>query len=263
MKFVCMKCESFMLFQKVEKPAEESLGVMFECPKCGGRFSMVTNPGETAMVNALGVKIGGRTDSPAPFELTRGTLKESVASQPSFGGKPSTGEGKPSEMPMPSEGSKPSMGEGKPQEVVQALEGGKPKDAAKGESSGGCPFSSMLAGMGSGETQMPLNWTSEALDRMEKVPDFIRPMVKGSVETFARKNGYHVVTPQVIDESKGDNGGLKWTPEAQQRLDNIPEFIRPMAKMEIERLAGEKGIDTVTDTLMDESKSKFGQFMGT
>ena len=79
MKFVCMKCESFMLFQKVEKPAEESLGVMFECPKCGGRFSMVTNPGETAMVNALGVKIGGRTDAPAPFELTRGTLKDSVA----------------------------------------------------------------------------------------------------------------------------------------------------------------------------------------
>ena len=220
---------------------------------------MVTNPGETAMVNALGVKIGGRTDIPAPFELTRGTLKDSVASQPSIMGEGEIPEGgKPSEMAMPLEGSKaqevgkPSIGEG------------KPKGAAQGESSGGCPFSSMLAGMGSGETtQMPLNWTSEALDRMEKVPDFIRPMVKGSVETFARKNGYHVVTPQVIDESKGDNGGLKWTPEAQERLNSIPEFIRPMAKMEIERLAGEKGVDTVTDTLMDESKSKFGQFMGT
>jgi len=250
MKFVCMKCESFMLFQKVEKPAEESLGVMFECPKCGGRFSMVTNPGETAMVNALGVKIGGRTDAPAPFELTRGTLKESVASQAS-------GEGEPQEVSQTPEGVKPSTGEGK------IPEGGKLQEAAQGESSGGCPFSSMMAGMGSGEAQMPLNWTSEALDRIEKVPDFIRPMVKGSVETFARKNGYHVVTPQVIDESKRDNGGLKWTPEAQQRLDNIPEFIRPMAKMEIERLAGEKGVDTVTDTLMDESKSKFGQFMGT
>ena len=265
MKFVCMKCESFMLFQKVEKPAEESLGVMFECPKCGGRFSMVTNPGETAMVNALGVKIGGRIDAPAPFELTRGTLKESVASQPpTGGGKPSMGEGKPSmgevkpqEVSRTTEGVKPSTGEGK------IPEGGKLQEAAQGESSGGCPFSSMMAGMGSGEAQMPLNWTSEALDRMEKVPDFIRPMVKGSVESFARKNGYHVVTPQVIDESKGDNGGMKWTPEAQQRLDNIPEFIRPMAKMELERMAGEKGLDTVTDTLMDESKSKFGQFMGT
>jgi hypothetical protein len=213
-----MKCESFMLFQKVEKPGEDSLGVMFECPKCGGRFSMVTNPGETQLVNALGVKIGGRTDKPAPFELTRGTLKESVAVQP------------------------------------------QPAEAAKTES-GGCPFSSMLAGMGSGEAQKPLSWTSEALDRMEKIPDFIRPMVKSGVEAYARNRGFQVVTPAVIEESKGDNGGMKWSPGAHERLNNIPEFIRPMAKMEIERLAREKGVETVDETIMDESKGKFGQFM--
>ena len=79
MKFVCMKCESFMLFQKVEKPGEDSLGVMFECPTCGSRVAMVTNPGETQMVSALGVKLGGRTTAPEPFELTRGTLKDSVS----------------------------------------------------------------------------------------------------------------------------------------------------------------------------------------
>jgi hypothetical protein len=179
---------------------------------------MVTNPGETQLVNALGVKIGGRTDKPAPCELTRGTLKESVAVQP------------------------------------------QPAEAAKTES-GGCPFSSMLAGMGSGEAQKPLSWTSEALDRMEKIPDFIRPMVKSGVEAYARNRGFHVVTPAVIEESKGDNGGMKWSPGAQERLNNIPEFIRPMAKMEIERLAREKGVETVDETIMDESKGKFGQFM--
>ncbi|MBI1822995.1 MAG: hypothetical protein HYR80_02615, partial [Nitrospirae bacterium] len=81
-----MKCEAFMLFQKVEKPGEDSLGVMFECPTCGSRVAMVTNPGETQMVSALGVKLGGRTTEPEPFELTRGTLKESsqtpIASSP-------------------------------------------------------------------------------------------------------------------------------------------------------------------------------------
>jgi DNA-directed RNA polymerase subunit RPC12/RpoP len=217
MKFVCMKCEAFMLFQKVEKPADESLGVMFECPQCGSRFAMVTNPGETQLVNALGVKIGGRTTAPEPFELTRGTLKESVAPQ------------------------------------LQA--------SATTASGGSCPFSSMVAGMQGGETKTPLSWSSEALDRMEKIPDFVRPMVKSGIEAYARKKGYQVVTPTVIDESKNDNGGLKWTPEAERRLENIPSFIRPMAKMEIERLAREQGSDTVTEALMEESKGKFGQYM--
>jgi hypothetical protein len=70
-----------------------------------------------------------------------------------------------------------------------------------------------------------------------------------------------VVTPAVIEESKGDNGGMNWSPGAQQRLNNIPEFIRPMAKLEIERLAREKGVETVDEVIMDESKGKFGQFM--
>ena len=47
MKFVCMKCETYMNFEKVEKPGEGSLGVFFGCPSCGARFTMVTNPGET------------------------------------------------------------------------------------------------------------------------------------------------------------------------------------------------------------------------
>ena len=47
MKFVCMKCETYMNFEKVEKPAEGSLGVFFACPSCGARFTMDTNPGET------------------------------------------------------------------------------------------------------------------------------------------------------------------------------------------------------------------------
>jgi len=56
--------------------------VMFECPQCGSRFSLVTNPGETALVSALGVKVGGRTTAPEAFELTRGTLKEPAIDQP-------------------------------------------------------------------------------------------------------------------------------------------------------------------------------------
>ena len=76
MKFVCLNCETYMTFQKVEKPGEGSLGVFFGCPSCEAKFSMVTNPGETQMVASLGVKLGGRTEAAEPFEMTRGTLKD-------------------------------------------------------------------------------------------------------------------------------------------------------------------------------------------
>jgi len=59
MKFVCLNCETYMTFQKVEKPAEGSLGVFFVCGSCDAKFSMVTNPGETQMVTSLGVQLGG------------------------------------------------------------------------------------------------------------------------------------------------------------------------------------------------------------
>src|SRR2546425_3067524 len=70
MKFVCMKCETYMNFEKVEKPAEGSLGVFFACPSCGARFTMITNPGETQMVSSLGVQLGGRTAAAHPLEMT-------------------------------------------------------------------------------------------------------------------------------------------------------------------------------------------------
>jgi len=220
-----MKCETFMLFQKVEKPGEESLGVMFECPECGSRFSMVTNPGETALVSALGVKIGGRTTAPEPFELTRGTLKEPAAEQPS-----------------------------------------QTASSASTSTSGGgsCPFSSMLSSMESGAS-IKVKWSEEALQRMERIPDFVRPMVKSGIEVYATKKGYQVITPAVVEESKammgGDMGEIPWTPAAQQRLENIPAFIRPLARQEIERIARERGLATITDAVMDEMKDKFGQFM--
>src|SRR2546426_10916355 len=85
MKFVCMKCETYMNFEKVEKPAEGSLGVFFACPSCGARFTMVTNPGETQMVSSLGVQLGGRTAAAQPFEMTRGGLPGAGEGQAEIG----------------------------------------------------------------------------------------------------------------------------------------------------------------------------------
>ena len=247
MKFVCLNCETYMSFEKVEKPAEGSLGVFFACPSCEAKVSMVTNPGETQMVSSLGVQLGGRTVDPSPLEMTRGTLKEDVGA------------------PAPSGSMAAYLNEkiGAGQSATPA-----PGATAKEGESGGCPFSAMVAQMGltSGEasTGTPpaaLQWSPDAQERLDKLPSFVQPMVKGSVETYARKNGYSTVTLQVMDDSKNSSNGLNWSPEAEERLRNIPDFIQPMARKEIERLAQERGATTVSAELMDEAKEKFMKFM--
>jgi len=98
-------------------------------------------------------------------------------------------------------------------------------------------------------------------DKLERLPSFVRPMVQSSVEAFARKNGYKTITLQVMDDAKGDSNGMTWSSDAEKRLENIPDFIRPMARREIERLAKERGVTTVTAQVMDEAKEKFMKFM--
>ncbi len=247
MKFVCLNCETYMSFEKVEKPAEGSLGVFFACPSCEAKVSMVTNPGETQMVSSLGVQLGGRTVAPSPLEMTRGTLKEDVGA------------------PAPSGSMADYLNEkiGAGQSATPAAGA-----TAKEGESGGCPFSAMVAQMGltSGESSTgtqpaALQWSPDAQERLDKLPSFVQPMVKSSVETFARKNGYSTVTLQVMDDSKNSSNGLNWSPEAEERLRNIPDFIQPMARKEIERLAQERGATTVSAELMDEAKEKFMKFM--
>ncbi len=243
MKFVCMKCETYMNFEKVEKPAEGSLGVFFGCPSCGARFTMVTNPGETQMVSSLGVQLGGRTVAAQPFEMTRGGLR---------------GEGE---------------GQAEMANYLKEHYGEKPAAAAsapaEGEKkTGGCPFSAVVAQMGltsSGEAKggatSEFEWTPDALERMEKTPSFVRPMIKGGIEAYARKHGFKKITLQVMDDSKNSTAGIPWAPAAEKRLENIPDFIRPMARKEVERIAQERGATQVTEALMDEAKTKFMNFM--
>lgn len=248
MKFVCLNCETYMNFEKVEKPGEGTLGVFFGCPSCNAKFSMVTNPGETQMVSSLGVKLGGRTVEAEPFEMTRGTLKdEALAGAGQMGAY-----------------------------LNEKIQGGQPVAAAASpakvpEKASGCPFSAMVAEMGLTSSGKPANggsspseftWTADAQEKLDRLPAFVKPMVQGSVETYARKQGFKTITLQVMDDSKNDTAnGMTWSREAEQRLENIPDFIRPMARKEVERLAKERGVSTITAQVMDEAKDKFMKFM--
>ena len=249
MKFVCLNCETYMNFEKVEKPGEGTLGVFFGCPSCNAKFSMVTNPGETQMVSSLGVKLGGRTVEAEPFEMTRETLKdEALAGAGQMGAY-----------------------------LNEKIQGGQPVAAAAAsptkspEKTSGCPFSAMVAEMGLTAGGKPANggsivsefaWSSDAKEKLDRLPAFVKPMVQSSVETYARKQGFKTITLQVMDDSKNDSpDGMTWSREAEQRLENIPDFIRPMARKEVERLAKERGVSSITAQVMDEAKDKFMKFM--
>jgi hypothetical protein len=232
MKFVCLNCETYMSLEKVEKPGEGSLGVFFGCPSCNAKFSMVTNAGETKMMDSLGLKLNARAETPDP-------MVTALADK---------------------------MQKAQPASTVAAA------PAKAGEKTGsGCPFSAMVAEMGltnsgkpanGGATASEFTWTPDAKEKLDRLPAFVKPMVQGSVEAYARKQGFKTITLQVMDDSKNYSPeGMTWSREAEQRLENIPDFIRPMARKEVERMAKERGASTITAQVMDEAKDKFMKFM--
>jgi hypothetical protein len=243
MKFVCLNCETYMNLEKVEKPEEGSLGVFFACPSCAAKFSMVTNAGETNMMNALGLKLAPRAEAGASLDGLRalagnGQTAPAVNSQTAAGPSVSTATA---------------------------------SSAKAGEKASGCPFSAMVAEMGltsggkpgdAGAMTSEFTWSADAKEKLDRLPSFVKPMVQSSVEAFARKQGYKTITLQVMDDSKSDSSnGIAWSPEAEKRLENIPDFIRPMARKEVERVAKERGLATITAQVMDETKDKFMKFM--
>ena len=73
------------------------------------------------------------------------------------------------------------------------------------KSSGGCPFSAMVAGsVESNETAAAsgngsgLSWTAEAEARMERIPSFVRPMVERGIEDYAKANKATVVDEEML-----------------------------------------------------------------
>jgi DNA-directed RNA polymerase subunit RPC12/RpoP len=162
MKFLCLDCDQPMKLHSTEGPDEGSLAVTFRCPECGFRVAMLTNPFETQMVRSLGVQVGGRTTPPAPFEHLRSTLA----------------------------GARPDAFEGA---------GGATEAAGPG-----CPFAAALGDDATSTAPAPsgVTWEPGAEARLERVPSFIRPMARRSIERYAEGKGYRIVTDEVMDEAR-------------------------------------------------------------
>jgi hypothetical protein len=49
-----------------------------------------------------------------------------------------------------------------------------------------------------------------------------------------------------------------WTSAALERLQRIPDFVRPMARSGIEKYAQDKGLTEIDEAVLDHAKDFFG-----
>jgi len=99
-------------------------------------------------------------------------------------------------------------------------------------------------------------WSSEARHEIDRLPPYLASVVRQETEDYAEKEGRCLITLALFWEAR-NRGKVSWTPVAQARLANVPAPIRSMAKVEIERMAIDRGLSEVTESMMDEAKAKF------
>lgn len=77
-----------------------------------------------------------------------------------------------------------------------------PSETAEG---GKCPFTSVISDAFEEKSEPDgLTWTPEALERLERIPSFVRPMAKMGIESFAKDNGHTEITGEVMDAARGN-----------------------------------------------------------
>ncbi len=62
----------------------------------------------------------------------------------------------------------------------------------------------------------------------------------------------------LFPENGDSSAGVPWTAEAASRLENIPEFARPMAKTGIEKFARDRGLAQIDEGILEQAREFFG-----
>lgn len=192
MKFVCLECDRVMDFSERQLPGDGTLAAVFECRGCKREMAMLANEMETRFVSSMGVKIGGREVPEQPMELTRSGLAggrdDAFAEEQGPGGARGAGgsgsSGSPNlagDIPV-GDSSAPAVGS------AEARGAADPGDVAAA-------------------TPPPrIVWTEASMARLEKVPTFVRGMVKRIYTDYARERGIHEITPEVMSTARVDLG---------------------------------------------------------
>lgn len=168
MKFLCVECDQPMALEGTRGPDEGSLTVIFSCGSCGKKTAMLTNAMETQMVRSLDVKIGGRSVPAEPMEMVRGNLAD-------------------------------QRDDIFPEKEVAENDA----EATTDESAGGskCPFTGAVSEAFARE-EAAIRWTAEAQERLNRIPEFVRPMAQKSIEMQAKEKGLDEINAEVMEEIK-------------------------------------------------------------
>ncbi len=168
MKFLCIPCDEVMDFMERQIPGDGTLAAVFTCGKCHREMAMLTNPMETQFVSSMGVKIGGREVPAQPMEVTRGGLEG----------------GRDTAFVDPDTRSNPE------DEEAQSAVGTDPNRADPP------PYAGPTA----------VEWSPEAVERLQRVPGFVRGMVKRIYTDYAKERQIRTLTPEVMDTARSELG---------------------------------------------------------
>lgn len=86
----------------------------------------------------------------------------------------------------------------------------------------------------------------------------IGPETDRSASTTGSGCPFTAMIPGTEEAKPGESIQVRWTPAAEARLANIPEFVRPMARVGIEKFAKERGALEVDEQILDAAKDFFG-----
>jgi len=185
----------------VERPEDGSLGAVFACTACGNRVAMLTNPMEAQLVRALDVRIGGRSSPVEPMEFVRSMLASGRET-----GRDAAGPGAAASEAAPASACPFSAmaNLGAPR---LAGEAGRPGvGPASGQSGHWASGSSGATRQPPGSSEARIDWAPEAERRLDRVPEFIRPMIRQGIEHFAAGRGYRRITEGVMEEARSALG---------------------------------------------------------
>jgi hypothetical protein len=89
-------------------------------------------------------------------------------------------------------------------QVVQSLGVRIAPEGDQTASTSGCPFTGMIPGAEQvrAAEPSPVRWTAAAEARLEKIPEFIRPMARTGIERFAREKGVLEVDETILDAAR-------------------------------------------------------------
>lgn len=118
--------------------------------------------------------------------------------------------------------------------------------------------------------QLEFVWTAEALAKLEEVPDFCRDLTRWRVEwTAYKKNLGRLITPESMEVKYGLWGEasdhireraeprMSWTPEAERRLEKVPDFVKGQVIQSIEGNARQMRCTEVTSEVLDRVIEKW------